>query len=195
MRTAEIKRKTNETDIELFLNIDGAGKSDIATDCGFFNHMMALFASHGNFDIKLSVKGDSEVDYHHTVEDAGIALGQAFFKALGDKRGICRYGSFLLPMDEALVLVSLDISGRPFLSYSMNIPTSTTGDFDTALAEEFMQSFSRNLGLTLHIKQLDGKNAHHIIEAAFKGLARALAQAVCFDAKRMNEIPSTKGIL
>lgn len=195
MRTAELKRKTAETDITLSLNLDGSGKSEINTDCGFLNHMLTLFASHGRFDLKVTCKGDSEVDFHHTAEDIGIVLGSAFKEALGDKKGIRRYGSFFLPMDEALVLVALDISGRALLTYRLDLPAEKVGDFDTELTEEFLQALTRSMEITLHVKQLEGKNTHHIIEAAFKGLGRALGTAVELDPKRMGEIPSTKGIL
>ncbi len=195
MRTSDITRKTAETDIALSLNLDGAGKSVISTGIGFLDHMLTLFAGHGSFDLDVSCKGDLAVDAHHSVEDIGICLGQAFREALGDKRGIVRYGSFLLPMDEALVLIALDISGRAHLSYGLSIPTQKVGEFDTELVEEFLLGFCRSMGLTLHVKQLAGTNSHHIIEAAFKGLGRALKQAVAVDAAHADEIPSTKGIL
>ncbi len=195
MRTAAIARKTAETDITLSINIDGAGSSELATGVGFFDHMLTLFSRHGSFDLTLSCKGDLMVDGHHTVEDVGICLGAAFREALGDKRGITRYGSFLLPMDEALVLTALDISGRAHLSYGLTLPTQKVGTFDTELVEEFLLGFCRSMGLTLHVKQLGGTNSHHIIEAAFKGLGRALRQAVAIDAAHANEVPSTKGML
>ena len=195
MRTAEIKRKTAETDISLSLNIDGAGKAELKLDCGFLAHMLTLFAKHGGIDLKLSCKGDTEVDFHHTVEDIGICLGQAFSMALGEKRGITRYGSFLLPMDEALVLIALDISGRSHLSYDVSLPYGKVGDFDTELAEEFLLGLCRTMGLTLHVKQMAGRNTHHILEAVFKGLGRALNIAMAIDEKNANEIPSTKGML
>ena len=195
MRTSAINRKTAETDITLTLSLDGTGKSTSATGIGFLDHMLTLFARHGNFDIDVSCKGDLAVDGHHTVEDIGICLGATFREALGDKRGIARYGSFLLPMDEALVLVALDISGRAHLSYGLSIPAQKVGDFDTELTEEFLLGFCRSMGLTLHVKQLAGTNSHHIIEAAFKGMGRALKQAVAIDAAHADEIPSTKGML
>ena len=195
MRTATISRKTAETDIILRLDLDGTGNSELATCIGFLDHMLTLFARHGSFDLTLSCKGDLMVDGHHTVEDAGICLGAAFREALGDKRGITRYGSFLLPMDEALVLTALDISGRAHLSYGLTIPTQKVGTFDTELVEEFLLGFCRSMGLTLHVRQLAGTNSHHIIEAAFKGLGRALKQAVAIDAAHADEVPSTKGML
>lgn len=195
MRTSATTRKTAETDIALALNLDGTGKSALVTGIGFLDHMLTLFARHGGFDLDISCKGDLAVDGHHSVEDMGICLGTAFREALGDKRGITRYGSFLLPMDEALVLVALDISGRAHLSYGLSIPAQKVGDFDTELVEEFLLGFCRSMGLTLHVKQLAGTNSHHIIEAAFKGLGRALKQAVAIDADHADEIPSTKGML
>lgn len=195
MRTAEINRKTNETDIKLSLNLDGTGKSEINTCCGFLGHMLTLFARHGGFDLTVSCKGDTYVDYHHTVEDIGIALGDAFKSALGDMRGITRYGSFILPMDESLIMTAVDISGRAHLSYGLTIPAQKVGDFDTELAEEFYLGFVRHAAVTLHIKQLSGTNSHHIIEGAFKSVARSLAAAVKIDQNRSNEIPSTKGVL
>lgn len=195
MRTAEINRKTNETDIKLTLNLDGTGKSDIDTGCGFLDHMLTLFARHGGFDLTVSCKGDTYVDYHHTVEDIGIALGDAFKAALGDMRGITRYGSFILPMDESLIMTAVDISGRAHLSYDLTIPAQKVGDFDTELAEEFYLGFVRHAAVTLHIKQLSGTNSHHIIEGAFKSVARSLAAAVKIDQNRKDEIPSTKGVL
>lgn len=195
MRTAEIIRKTAETDIALKLNLDGKGESKIDSGCGFLNHMLTLFAKHGRFDLELTCNGDVDVDYHHTVEDIGICLGQAFEKALGDKRGIIRYGSMALPMDETLILSAIDISGRSFLGFGLNIPTEKVGDFDTELVEEFFLAFTRNFPISLHIKQLDGKNTHHIIEGTFKSVARSLKQAVKIDADFADEIPSTKGVL
>ncbi|HWR22251.1 MAG TPA: imidazoleglycerol-phosphate dehydratase HisB [Feifaniaceae bacterium] len=195
MRVGNITRKTAETDISLALNLDGAGKSAVSTGVGFLDHMLTLFARHGNFDLDVTCKGDLAVDGHHSVEDTGICLGQAFRDALGEKRGIARYGSFLLPMDEALVLVALDISGRAHLSYGLMIPAQKVGTFDTELAEEFLLGFCRSMGLTLHVKQLAGTNSHHILEAAFKGLGRALSQAVAIDTAHADEIPSTKGML
>jgi imidazoleglycerol-phosphate dehydratase len=195
MRNAQIDRKTKETDISLFLELDGCGNSNIETDCGFFNHMLTLFASHGNFNLNVKCVGDSEVDYHHTVEDIGIVLGQAFKQALGDKAGITRYGNFILPMDEALILCALDISGRSMLCSTFNILSPKVGDFDTELLEEFLQAFCRSAEITLHITQLAGTNSHHIIEGAFKALARAMAQAVEINPKNLGKIPSTKGKL
>ena len=195
MRKAEIARKTNETDIKLTLELDGAGKSEISTGCGFLDHMLILFARHGRFDMSVSCKGDTYVDYHHTVEDIGIVLGDAFRKALGDMRGIVRYGSMILPMDEALIMTAADISGRPHLSYGLEIPAQKVGDFDTELTEEFFLGFVRHAGMTLHIKQLAGTNSHHIIEGAFKSAARSLAAAVKIEEAYKNEIPSTKGVL
>ena len=195
MRTAEINRKTNETDIKLRLNLDGTGKSEINTGCGFLDHMLTLFARHGGFDLAVSCKGDTNVDYHHTVEDIGIALGDAFKSSLGDMRGITRYGSFILPMDESLIMTAVDISGRSHLSYGLTIPAQKVGDFETELAEEIYLGFVRHSAITLHIKQLSGTNSHHIIEGAFKSVARSLAAAVKIDESRRDEIPSTKGVL
>ena len=195
MRKAEIARKTNETDIKLTLELDGAGKSEISTGCGFLDHMLTLFARHGRFDMSVSCKGDRYVDFHHTVEDIGIVLGDAFRKALGDMRGIVRYGSMILPMDEALIMTAVDISGRPHLSYGLDIPAQKVGEFDTELTEEFFLGFVRHAGMTLHIKQLAGTNSHHIIEGAFKSAARSLAAAVKIEEAYKNEIPSTKGVL
>ncbi len=195
MRTSEINRDTAETKIALTLNLDGTGKSDIATGCGFLDHMLTLFAKHGRFDLAVNCNGDIDVDDHHTVEDIGICLGKAFNEALGDKKGIIRYGNFTLPMDEALILCAVDISGRDYLSYKLEIPTDKVGTFDTELVEEFMLAFVRNAGLTFHIVQLAGTNSHHIIEGAFKCLARTLRQAVSIDEKFKDEIPSTKGVL
>ena len=195
MRTAKITRKTMETDISLILTLDGSGKSDISTGCGFLNHMLTLFTKHGRFDLTLTCVGDTDVDYHHSAEDIGIALGQAFKDALGDKKGINRYGSEILPMDEALILAAVDLSGRSHLAYSLEIPTEKVGDFDTELVEEFWLGFVRNSFSTLHIKQLSGTNSHHIIEGAFKSAARALKKAVSIDPDFSDEIPSTKGVL
>lgn len=195
MRTAEIKRTTKETDIALSLCLDGTGKAEIRTGVGFLDHMLTLFASHGRFDLSVVCNGDVDVDDHHSVEDIGIALGQALKRALGECRGICRYGSMLLPMDEALVQCVLDVSGRPYLAYRMEIPTEKVGTFDTELVEEFFLAFVRNAGVTLHLRQLDGTNSHHIIEGAFKAFGRALALAVRIDPDRAGEIPSTKGSL
>lgn len=193
-RTANVFRRTGETEIELSLCLDG-GEIDIRTGVGFLDHMLNLFAAHGRFGLKLSCKGDIGVDFHHSVEDVGIALGAAFSKALGEKRGIVRYGSFLLPMDEALVMVALDISGRGGLFYDAQLSAARVGEFDTELVEEFFISLCRNMGLTLHIRQITGKNTHHIIEAMFKGVGRALKEAVRLDESLGGEIPSTKGVL
>ena len=195
MRTAEIIRKTAETDISLTLCLDGTGSSTISTGCGFLDHMLTLFARHGRFDLNLSCKGDTFVDDHHTVEDVGIALGQAFYQALGDKRGICRYGDVTLPMDEALILAAVDLSGRGYLGYALQIPTQKVGTFDTELVEEFFLGFIRNAQCTLHIRQLAGSNSHHIIEGAFKAVGRCLRAAVAIDPACKDEIPSTKGVL
>ena len=185
MRRSEINRKTAETDIALTLDLDGSGKSTIDTGCGFLDHMLTLFAKHG----------DVEVDYHHTAEDIGISLGQAFAEAVGDKKGFYRYGNMILPMDEALILSAVDISGRDYLGYDLRIPTEKVGDFDTELVEEFWLGFIRNAGVTLHIKQFEGTNSHHIIEGAFKSVARSLRAAVAIDPTCADEIPSTKGVL
>lgn len=195
MRTSEINRKTNETDISLKLNIDGTGKSSINSGCGFLDHMLTLFSRHGSFDLELTCVGDTEVDYHHTVEDIGISLGQAFSECLGDKRGITRYGSSILPMDEVLILCGIDISGRSHLGYQVEFLSPFIGDFDTELVKEFMLGFVRNLPMALHFKEFAGENAHHLAEGMFKAMARALAVAVSIDEKHANEIPSTKGVL
>lgn len=195
MRTANIERKTAETDIKLSLNLDGTGKSNINSGCGFLDHCLTLFAKHGSFDLDVKCIGDVEVDYHHSVEDIGICLGEVFSRAIGDMRGICRYGNMLLPMDEALILCAIDISGRSYLNYDLNIPTQKVGDFDAELAWEFFIAFIRKANITLHLKQLDGKNSHHIIEGSFKAFARALKEAVKIDETKKDEIPSTKGVL
>ena len=195
MRTCEINRKTGETDISLALNIDGKGTYRVDTGCGFLNHMLELFTRHGRFDLTVKCNGDTHVDDHHTVEDIGIALGQAFKTALGDKKGISRYGNMMLPMDETLILCALDISGRAYLNFDVEIPTEKVGTFDTELVKEFMMAFSRELGLTLHFVMMAGENSHHIIEAIYKALARALGQAVKIDEEYKDEIPSTKGML
>ena len=195
MRKAEIRRATAETDIRLSIDLDGAGVSKIETGCGFLDHMLTLFAHHGRFNLTVSCQGDTHVDYHHTVEDIGIVLGQAVAQALGDKRGITRYGSMLLPMDETLVLCAVDLSGRAMLRYHLEIPAQKVGDFDTELGEEFFWGFVRAAALTLHLRQLDGTNSHHILEATFKAFGRALRQAVSMDAAAADEIPSTKGSL
>ncbi len=195
MRTAEITRKTAETDIKLSLFLDGSGKSELDTGCGFLDHMLTLFAKHGRFDLTVICKGDTYVDDHHTVEDIGIALGQAFKTAWGDKKGINRYGDKILPMDEALILSAVDLSGRGYLGYGVKIPTEKVGTFDTQLVEEFWLGFIRNAECTLHICQLAGINSHHIIEGIFKSVARSLREAVAVDDECADEIPSTKGIL
>ena len=195
MRTAEILRKTAETDIMLTLDLDGKGAASVATGCGFLDHMLTLFARHGRFDLAVTCKGDTWVDDHHTAEDVGIALGQAFSRTLGDKRGIRRYGDCILPMDESLILTAVDLSGRSFLGYDLSIPTQKVGTFDTELVEEFWLAFVRNAACTLHIRKLAGANSHHIIEGAFKSAARSLGQAVSIDPAFAEEIPSTKGVL
>ena len=195
MRQAEISRKTNETDIKLKLNLDGNGVSKIDTGCGFLNHMLELFARHSRYDLEVYCKGDTQVDYHHTTEDIAIVLGKAFNEALGDKKGICRYGDIILPMDEALILCAVDISGRGESYYDLKIPAYKVGDFDTELVEEFLRGFARDAGVTLHTKQMAGVNSHHIIEGAFKALGRALAKATAINERYKNEVPSTKGVL
>ena len=195
MREAKLERKTNETDIIIRIDLDGSGLYDIDTGCGFLNHMLELFTRHGNFDIDLRCKGDTEVDDHHTVEDVGIVLGQAMLAALGDKRGINRYGSVTLPMDEALIVAAVDLSGRAALGYALEVPTEKIGNFDTELVREFMEAMSRNLGAAIHVRQLAGLNSHHIIEGAFKALARALREAVALDERNSGRLPTTKGSL
>jgi imidazoleglycerol-phosphate dehydratase len=195
MRTAQISRTTAETAITLSLNLDGSGTSEIQSGIGFLDHMLTLFAKHGRFDLTLSCKGDTNVDDHHSAEDIGIALGEAFSAALGDKRGIVRYGSEILPMDESLVLCAVDLSGRSCLRYNAQIPSQKIGTFDTELIQEFFLAFTRKAGLTLHLRQLDGENSHHIAEAMFKAFGRALSQAVKIDPLYADEIPSTKGVL
>lgn len=195
MRISEIKRTTGETDIFVSLNLDGKGESKIDTGCGFLDHMLTLFSKHSRFDLTVTCKGDTDVDYHHTVEDIGITLGKAFCEALGDKKGIKRYGDIILPMDEALILSAVDISGRDYLGYELQIPTEKVGEFDTELCEEFWLGFVRNGNITLHIRQLAGTNSHHIIEGAFKSVARSLKKAVKIDKEFADEIPSTKGVL
>ena len=195
MRTAEINRTTAETDISLKLNLDGAGASRIRTGCGFLDHMLTLFAKHGRFDLTVQCKGDVEVDYHHTTEDIGICLGKAFTQALGDKRGITRYGDICLPMDESLILAALDISGRGMLCFDAEIPAQKVGSFDTELCQEFFIALARDAGLTLHIRKLAGTNSHHIIEGIFKATARCLRAAVRVDPECAGEIPSTKGLI
>ena len=195
MRESEIKRTTAETDIYIKLSLDGEGKSDISTGSGFLDHMLTLFARHGGFDLTVRCKGDVWVDLHHTTEDIGIALGDALLSALADKKGITRYGSCILPMDESLILSAVDISGRAHLSYALHIPTEKVGEFDTELTEEFFISLARRAQITLHIRQLAGKNSHHIIEGAFKSVARSLRCAVAEDVRFKDSIPSTKGVL
>lgn len=195
MRSAEIVRKTGETDIRVNLILEGSGKSAIETGVGFLDHMLTLFARHGRFDLEVSCKGDTYVDDHHSVEDIGIALGKAFSQALAEKKGIIRYGSTILPMDESLILSAVDLSGRGLLVYDLRIPAEKVGTFDTELTEEFFRAFAHNAGATLHVKQLEGKNSHHIIEGTFKSVARSLKIAVAIDADFAEEIPSTKGVL
>lgn len=195
MRQYSIERNTAETKIKLSLNLDGTGKSDIDTGCGFLDHMLTLFAKHSRFDLCVHCDGDTNVDYHHTTEDIGIVLGDALRQCIGDAKGIRRYGQRLLPMDEALILCAVDISGRACLRYFLAIPAQKVGDFDTELVEEFMTAFTANAKINLHLKQLDGSNSHHIIEGAFKALARALREAAAIDEEAKDEIPSTKGIL
>jgi len=195
MRKSEVTRNTAETNITLSMNLDGTGKSDINTGVGFLDHMLELFSRHGKIDLEVTCKGDTHVDYHHSVEDIGICLGTAFSQALGDARGIYRYSDVTLPMDEALVLCAVDVSGRSHLSLDVTLPEHTVGAMDTELLEEFLQAFVRKAGLTVHIRMLDGKNTHHILEACFKALARALRAAVKIDDELKDEIPSTKGIL
>ena len=195
MRRAEISRKTNETDIKLTLNLDGTGIAKINTGCGFLDHMLELFARHSGYDLEVDCVGDTRVDYHHTTEDIGIVLGQAFASALADKKGIYRYGDIILPMDEALILCAVDISGRGESYYGLQIPSYRVGDFDTELVEEFLRAFARDAGVTIHTKQLAGSNSHHIIEGTFKALARALAKASAINEKARDTVPSTKGVL
>ena len=195
MRNATIERKTKETEILLSLELDGTGKSTVDTGVGFLDHMLTLFAAHGRFDLTVTCRGDVQVDGHHTTEDVGIVLGEAFAKALGDKRGICRYGDITLPMDEALILAAVDLSGRAYLGYALSLPADKVGDFDTELVEEFWFGFVRQAGLALHLRRLTGHNTHHIIEGAFKATARALAKAVAIDPNAPDAIPSTKGVL
>lgn len=195
MRTATLERNTAETKISLKLDLDGTGAGKIDTGCGFLDHMLTLFARHGDFDLTLTCQGDTQVDDHHTVEDVGIVLGQAFAKALGDKRGIRRYGQSLLPMDETLVLCAVDLSGRAYLGWAVDLPAQKVGDFDTELGKEFWLGFLRHCPASLHFRELSGENTHHILEAVFKGAGRALKQAVALDEKHRDEIPSTKGLL
>lgn len=195
MREASISRRTAETDVSVSINLDGSGKVSIATGVGFLDHMLELFARHALFDVEARVSGDLHVDQHHTTEDTGIALGQAFAKALGDKAGIARYADLHLPMDETLSRVALDISGRPFLVFRTRFPTEKIGQFDTELVREWFQAFAMNAGVTLHVETLYGDNAHHIAESCFKGLARALRAAVAVDPREAGRVPSTKGTL
>ena len=195
MRKASLKRKTAETDISLSLDLDGTGKSSVATGCGFLDHMLTLFAAHGKFDLAVNCVGDTDVDYHHTVEDIGIVLGEAFKTALGDKCGINRYGDAILVMDEAVVMTCVDFSGRVFLECDLKIPTEKVGDFDTQLVEEFFFGFVRKSETSLHLKTISGKNTHHIIEGAFKSVARSLRNAVAIDERFADILPSTKGVL
>lgn len=195
MRIATVNRKTAETEIALTLSLDGAGNADVSSGCGFLDHMLILLAKHGRLDLTLKATGDTEVDDHHTVEDVGISLGQAFREALGDKTGIYRYGDTVLPMDEALILSAVDVSGRGALYLDLAIPTEKVGTFDTELVEEFWIAFARNAGLTLHVKQLEGRNSHHIIEGTFKSVGRSLRQAVAIDPAFADDLPSTKGVL
>ena len=195
MRTSTINRRTAETDIALTLNLDGTGASEIDSGCGFLDHMLTLFARHGRFDLTLTCKGDTQVDDHHTVEDIGIVLGQAFAEALGDKKGVYRYGSMILPMDESLILSAVDLSGRSYLRFDLSIPTEKVGSFDTELVKEFWLAFTRQAECTLHFQQMAGENSHHIIEGAFKSVARSLRDAVAIDPAFADEIPSTKGVL
>ena len=195
MRSTELTRTTTETDIRLRLELDGTGKNGIDTGCGFLDHMLTLFSRHGRFDLELTCKGDTYVDYHHTTEDIGIVLGQAFDELLGDRRGIKRFGNMILPMDEALILTAIDFSGRAYLGFDMQLPTQKVGDFDTELVEEFFYGFVRSANCTLHVRQFSGSNSHHIIEGAFKSFGRTLKEAVAIDEAFRDEIPSTKGVL
>ena len=195
MRTAAIERKTAETDIRLTLTLEGAGLSDVDTGCGFMDHMLTLFAKHGRFDLAVRCAGDTNVDYHHTVEDLGIVLGAAFAQALGDKRGISRYGSCVLPMDEALILTAVDLSGRAYLGFELPLAAQKVGDFDTELVKEFFMAFARSAACTLHIRELAGENTHHVIEGAFKSFGRTMRAAAAIDPEAADEIPSTKGTL
>ncbi|WP_455580525.1 imidazoleglycerol-phosphate dehydratase HisB [Dysosmobacter sp.] len=195
MRTAVIERTTGETQISLTLTLDGTGKSQVDSGVGFLDHMLTLFARHGDFDLCLTCRGDTQVDFHHSVEDIGICLGQAFTKALGEKRGITRYGQFLLPMDETLVLCAVDLSGRDYLGWAVELPSARVGEFDTELAKEFFLAFVRACPSSVHIRELAGENTHHILEAVFKGMGRALREAVALDGRHLQDIPSTKGTL
>ena len=195
MRQSEIKRKTGETDVRVVLELDGTGIYEIDTGVGFLNHMLELFAKHGRFNLTVTCKGDTQVDDHHSTEDIGIALGMAFDQALGDKKGICRYGSMLLPMDEALIRSAVDLSGRGMLVYDVDVPAEKVGTFDTELAEDFFRAFAMNARCTLHVSKLEGKNSHHILEGVFKSVARSLRAAVRIDPEAAEELPSTKGVL
>ena len=194
MRQAQIERKTGETDIRLTLELDGRGESRVETGCGFLDHMLTLFAAHGRFDLDLVCRGDVEVDDHHTVEDVGIALGQAFAEALGDKRGVARYGWAVVPMDEALILTAVDLSGRSALGFDLPVPTEKVGQFDTELVKEFWLGFTRNAACAVHFREMSGENSHHIIEGAFKSAARSLRAAVKIDPEFADELPTTKGL-
>ncbi|MBQ3866000.1 MAG: imidazoleglycerol-phosphate dehydratase HisB [Clostridia bacterium] len=194
MRQAQIERKTGETDIRLTLELDGRGESRVETGCGFLDHMLTLFAAHGRFDLDLVCRGDVEVDDHHTVEDVGIALGQAFAEALGDKRGVARYGWAAVPMDEALILTAVDLSGRSALGFDLPVPTEKVGQFDTELVREFWLGFTRNAACAVHFREMSGENSHHIIEGAFKSAARSLRAAVKIDPEFADELPTTKGL-
>ncbi len=195
MRKASVERKTKETQVKIELCIDGKGRADIESGCGFLDHMLELFARHGDFDLEVKCCGDTEVDYHHSVEDVGISLGRAFAEALGEKRGIMRYGQFFMPMDETLMLCVCDISGRDCLGWGVTMPSPQVGDFDSELAKEFWLGFIRNCPMAMHFRMFSGDNTHHVIEAMFKGMARALKQAVTTDPAHADEIPSTKGVL
>ncbi len=195
MRQSEHTRNTTETQISVFLDLDGQNKGEITTPIGFLTHMLELFQNHSGFELRIQAQGDVHVDFHHTAEDIGILLGEAFYKALGDKRGICRYADIVLPMDEALILAAVDISGRSFLAYDVAFPSPNVGNFDVELVEEFLRAFVMNAKITLHVQKISGTNAHHIAEAIFKALARVLKKAVQIDAKNAEAIPSTKGVL
>lgn len=195
MRKIDIKRETYETKINLSLELDGKGKSSCDTGCGFLNHMLTLFAKHGMFDLEVKCDGDTDVDYHHTVEDIGICLGRAFRETLGDKIGIKRYGDIILPMDETLIMAAVDISGRSGVYFDLSIPTEKVGDFDTELCKEFYIAFAREAGITLHIRQIAGENSHHIIEGVFKAVGRVMREACSIDERAKDQMPSTKGML